>query len=112
MRSLKFGSAPLWAPRQNLGPCHVAGLAVPDLFTPATLVPTRAKKDTFNPPCGMVRERGGQIRHSRHATALKTRLPSIYSGASPLGSPAHRVRSRGSSPSGAGPNFWLSGPSP
>ena len=37
MRSLKFGSAPLWAPRQNLGPCHVAGLAVPDLFTPATL---------------------------------------------------------------------------
>jgi len=44
-------------------------------------------------------------------TALKTRLPSVYSGAPPLGSlsaPRLLVRSRGSSPSGAGQTIWLS----
>ena len=58
--------------------------------------PYEPSKAHFRPPVAGVRE----VNKSGTAdTALKTRLPPIYSGAPPLRSPARR---------GAGQNFWVS----
>ena len=53
------------------------------LFTPATLASSLQKHTHFRPPVAGVREVN---KSGTAATALKTRLPPIYSGAPPLGS--------------------------
>ena len=63
--------------------------------------PTSPKKHTLNPPVGMVREVN---KSGTAATALKTRLLSIYSGAPPLRSPAP-PRGAGLPPEGSRPKY-------
>ena len=99
-------AAPFRAPRGNLGAGHMAGLAVPDLFTPATLA---AFKSTLSPTCG--RDESEVNKSGTADTALKTRLPPIYSGApstpgEPAAAPLGVSGSRDSLPSeGSRPEF-------
>ena len=93
---------PFGLPMRKLGAGHVAGLAVPDLFTPATLA---AFKSTLSPTCGRA-ERGEQIRHSPYGPEnpapfnLQWGCTPGESGCTP-GEPDSPTR-------GAGQNFFVS----
>ena len=90
---------PFGLPAGCLGACHVAGLAVPDLFTPATLA---AFKSTLSPTCGRG-ERGEQIRHSRYGP--ENPAPSdLQWGSTPRGADS-TPRGFGSPPEGSRPEF-------